>query len=59
MNTMRLRGYSILVSNETVLPLPESSCYTDPGNVKLPTIIENNCGNKEIRLDLPEQHPPL
>nr|XP_022306194.1 neurogenic locus notch homolog protein 1-like isoform X2 [Crassostrea virginica] len=40
-NTKRLRGYSIRVSNDTVLP--ESSCYTDPGNVTLPTIIEKDC----------------
>ncbi|XP_078341808.1 uncharacterized protein LOC111106877 isoform X2 [Crassostrea virginica] len=43
MNTLRLRGYSFLVSNDTVLPPPETSCYTDPGNVTLPTIIENHC----------------
>lgn len=43
MRTVRLRGYSILVSNDTVLPPSESSCYTDPGNVTLPTIIENDC----------------
>ena len=39
---MRLGGYSILVYNESLLPPPESSCYTDPGNVTLPTMIENN-----------------
>lgn len=43
MNALRLRGYSFLVSNDTVLPPPETSCYTDPGNVTLPTIIENHC----------------
>ena len=43
MHTVRLRGYSILVSNNTVLPPSESSCYTDPGNVTLPTIIEKDC----------------
>nr|XP_022312542.1 protein draper-like isoform X1 [Crassostrea virginica] len=42
-STIRLRGYSIRVSNDTTLPPPESSCYTDPGNVTLPTIIEKNC----------------
>ena len=40
-STIRLRGYSIRVSNDTALP--ESSCYTDPGNVTLPTIIEKDC----------------
>ncbi|XP_078330778.1 receptor-type tyrosine-protein phosphatase epsilon-like [Crassostrea virginica] len=43
LNTIRLRGYSIRVSNDTTLPPPESSCYTDPGNVSLPTIIEKDC----------------
>lgn len=42
MNTFRLREYSILVSNDTVLPLSESSCYADPGNVTLPTIRETD-----------------
>nr|XP_022311511.1 multiple epidermal growth factor-like domains protein 10 isoform X2 [Crassostrea virginica] len=42
-NTIRLRGYSIRVSNGTALPPPESSCYTDPGNVTLSTIIEKDC----------------
>nr|XP_022311497.1 uncharacterized protein LOC111116787 isoform X2 [Crassostrea virginica] len=42
-STIRLREYSIRVSNDTTLPLPESSCYTDPGNVTLPTIIEKDC----------------
>nr|XP_022311328.1 protein draper-like isoform X2 [Crassostrea virginica] len=42
-NTIRLRGYSIRVSNDTALPPPESSCYSDPGNVTLPTIIEKDC----------------
>ena len=42
-NTRRLHGYSIRVSNGTALPPPESSCYTDPGNVTLPTIIEKDC----------------
>nr|XP_022311501.1 uncharacterized protein LOC111116789 isoform X2 [Crassostrea virginica] len=42
-NTKRLPGYSIRVSNDTALPPPESSCYTDPGNVSLPTIIEKDC----------------
>ena len=41
--TRRLRGYSIRVSNDTALPPPESSCYKDPGNVTLPTIIEKDC----------------
>ena len=43
MRTERLRGYSILVSNDTVLTPSESSCYTDPGNFTLPNIIEKNC----------------
>ncbi|XP_078327529.1 uncharacterized protein LOC111116790 [Crassostrea virginica] len=42
-NTIRLRGYSIRVSNDTDTIPPESSCYTDPGNVILPTIIEKDC----------------
>nr|XP_022312503.1 protein jagged-1-like isoform X2 [Crassostrea virginica] len=42
-NSRRLRGYSIRVSSDTALPPPESSCYTDPGNVSLPTIIEKDC----------------
>nr|XP_022311506.1 multiple epidermal growth factor-like domains protein 10 isoform X2 [Crassostrea virginica] len=42
-NTKRLRGYSIRSSNDTALPLSGSSCYTDPGNVTLPTIIEKDC----------------
>nr|XP_022306195.1 receptor-type tyrosine-protein phosphatase epsilon-like [Crassostrea virginica] len=41
LNTIRLRGFSIRVSNDTALP--ESSCYTDPGDVTLPTIIEKDC----------------
>ena len=40
-NTIRLRGYSIRVSNDSVVPA--RTCYTDPGNVLLPTIIENEC----------------
>ena len=43
MRTERLRGYSILVSNDTVLTPSESSCYTDPWNFTLPNIIEKNC----------------
>lgn len=43
MNTVRLRGYSLRVSNYTTVPLPKSSCYTDSGNVTLPTIIEKDC----------------
>lgn len=43
MNTIRLRGYSIRVSNDTTVPPIESSCYIDPGNVTLPTIIEEDC----------------
>lgn len=43
MNTVRLRGYSFRVSNDTNVPLPKSSCYTDSGNVTLPTIIEKDC----------------
>ncbi|XP_052695519.1 uncharacterized protein LOC128173882 [Crassostrea angulata] len=42
-NTIRLRGYSLRVSNDTNVPPPESSCYTDPGIVTLPTIIEEDC----------------
>nr|XP_022312103.1 receptor-type tyrosine-protein phosphatase U-like [Crassostrea virginica] len=42
-NTIRLRGYSIRVSNGTNVPPAESSCYTDPGGTTLPTIIENSC----------------
>nr|XP_022312499.1 multiple epidermal growth factor-like domains protein 10 isoform X2 [Crassostrea virginica] len=41
--TKRLSGYSIRVSNDTSLPPPGSSCYTDPGNVTLPTIIKKDC----------------
>lgn len=41
-NTERLRGYSLRVSNDTSVPPPESSCYTDPGNVTLPTIVEED-----------------
>nr|XP_022311323.1 platelet endothelial aggregation receptor 1-like [Crassostrea virginica] len=40
---VRLPGYSIRVSNSSVLPPAESSCYTDTGNVTLPNIIENDC----------------
>ena len=40
-NTIRLRGYSIRVSNDS--DVPARTCYTDPGNVLLPTIIENEC----------------
>lgn len=43
MNTIRLRGYSIRVSNDTTVAPIESSCYIDPGNVTLPTIIEEDC----------------
>lgn len=43
MNTVRLRGYSLRVSNDTTVPPPESLCYNDPGNVTLPTIIEEDC----------------
>lgn len=42
-NTARLRGYSLRVSNDTNVPPPESSCYADPGNVTLPTILEEDC----------------
>lgn len=38
----RLRGYSLRVSNDTNKP-PLESCYTDPGNVTLPTILEEDC----------------
>lgn len=31
------------MSNDTNVPPPESSCYTDPGNVTLPTIVEEDC----------------
>lgn len=44
----RLIGYSLRVSNETTVPPPESSCYIDPGNVTLPTIIEED-GEKTTR----------
>nr|XP_022312100.1 uncharacterized protein LOC111117327 isoform X1 [Crassostrea virginica] len=40
-NTKRLRGYSIRVSNDS--DVPAMTCYTDTGNVLLPTIIENEC----------------
>lgn len=43
MNTIRLRGYSLRVSNKTNVPPKESSCYTDPGNVTLPTSVEEDC----------------
>lgn len=42
-NTVRLRGYSLRVSNNTTVPSLESSCYTDPGKNTLPTIIEEDC----------------
>lgn len=38
----RLLGYSLRVSNDTNKP-PLESCYTDPGNVTLPTILEEGC----------------
>lgn len=41
--TSRLRGYSLRVSNDTNVPSMESSCYTDQGNVTLPTIVEKDC----------------
>ena len=37
----RLRGYSIRVSNDS--DAPAETCYTDPGNVPLLTILENEC----------------
>uniref|UniRef100_A0A8W8NSI4 protein-tyrosine-phosphatase n=1 Tax=Magallana gigas TaxID=29159 RepID=A0A8W8NSI4_MAGGI len=39
----RLRGHSIRVSNDTNVPPVESSCYTDPENVILPEIVEEDC----------------
>ena len=39
--TRRLRGYSIRVSNSS--DAPADTCYTDPGNVTLKTILENEC----------------
>lgn len=39
-NTIRLPGYSILVSNES---WPNSSCYRDPMSPNLPSINENEC----------------
>lgn len=39
-NTVRLPGYSILVSNES---WPNSSCYRDPKSRNLPSVIENEC----------------
>nr|XP_034319766.1 uncharacterized protein LOC105348378 isoform X2 [Crassostrea gigas] len=42
-NTVRLRGYSLRVSNDTSVPPPESSCYNDTGIVTLPTIVEEDC----------------
>lgn len=39
-NTIRLPGYSILVSNES---WPNSSCYRDPKSRNLPTVIEKEC----------------
>lgn len=45
---MRLRGYSFRVSNDTTETPPESSCYTDPGNVTLNTTVEQDC-EKTIR----------
>ena len=39
--TKRLQGYSIRVSNESYAPA--EACYTDPGNVHLLTILENEC----------------
>ena len=41
-STIRLRGYSIRVSNDSDVP-PSAICYSDPGNVNLPTVIENEC----------------
>ncbi|XP_065938298.1 uncharacterized protein [Magallana gigas] len=43
MNTARLRGYSLRVSNDTSVPPIESSFYNDPGIVTLPTIVEEDC----------------
>ena len=40
---VQLPGYSIRVSNSSVLPPPENSCFTDTDNVTLPNIIENDC----------------
>ena len=39
--TRRLQGYSIRVSNSS--KAPAETCYTDPGNVNLPIILENEC----------------
>ena len=39
--TKRLQGYSIRVSNDS--DAPAETCYTDPGNVHLLTILENEC----------------
>ena len=39
--TKRLRGYSIRVSNDS--DAPAETCYSDPGNVNLPTILVNEC----------------
>lgn len=39
--TRRLRGYSIRVSNNS--DAPAETCYSDPNNVSLPTILVNEC----------------
>lgn len=42
-NTERLRGFSIRVSSDTNEPLPQSTCYTDSGNVQLNITTEADC----------------
>ncbi|XP_061190208.1 multiple epidermal growth factor-like domains protein 6 [Saccostrea echinata] len=42
LNTIRLRGYSIKISNSTNLSHAQT-CYSDPGNQVLPTVLTNDC----------------
>eukprot|EP00105_Crassostrea_gigas_P041539 XP_019925687.1 PREDICTED: uncharacterized protein LOC105335144 isoform X3 [Crassostrea gigas] len=63
-NTVRLRGYSLRVSNDTSVPPPESSCYNDPGIVTLPTIVEEDCKRTTryiwiYQSNTPNEEPPM
>lgn len=42
-NTERFRGFLIRVSSDTNEPPPQSTCYTDPGNVQLNITTEAEC----------------
>lgn len=44
LDTMRLRGYSIRVSNSSnILPNSTDPCFTDISSGVLPTVIEKDC----------------